>query len=203
MALPKPEAKLSPEAYLALDREAAVKQEFVDGRILAMSGGSRDHSRIKLNLAWIARGQLEGSGCEAFDSDLRVRVDAGRYVHPDLSIVRGESHFEDSEQDVLLNPTVIVEVLSPSTEARDRGEKWARYRRMLSLEYYVLVGQDQPLVEVFTRSGEMWTFADARGLDAELRLEAAGLDLRLRLEEVYARVEFDREEGEGRVTDEG
>jgi Uma2 family endonuclease len=111
-----------------------------------------------------------------------------RYAYPDLTVVCGESRFEDAEQDTLLNPTVIFEVLSPSTEARDRGEKWGRYRQMPSLQQYVLVSQSQPLVEVFTRSGDVWTFHDARGLDKAVDLSSIGVALPLA--EIYARVVF-------------
>lgn len=189
MTLPSSEAILSAADYLAMDRAADLKSEFVDGRIVAMGGGSRDHSRIKLNLAWIARGQLEGGDCEAFDSDLRVRVDAQRYAYPDLTVVCGESRFADERADVLLNPTLVVEVLSPSTEATDRGEKWARYRRMDSLRGYLLVSQDQPLLELFTRRGDLWTFREARGLGARQEIPEVGL--RIALADLYARVDVD------------
>jgi Uma2 family endonuclease len=177
---------MSPKSYLSLDRVAERKSEYLDGQMVAMSGGSRDHSRIKLDLAWLVRGQLDDTACEPFGSDLRVRVDADRYAYPDLSVVCGESRFEDEHSDILINPTLIVEVLSPSTEALDRGEKWGRYRRMPSLRQYVLISQDRPLVEVFTRAGDVWTFHDTRGLDAEIRMEAIGVVLRLA--DLYARV---------------
>jgi Uma2 family endonuclease len=189
MALPAPLGIYPPEVYLALDRAATLKSEYVDGHIVAMGGGSANHSRLKLALARIVGNQLAGSACEAFDSDLRVRVDAGRYAYPDLPVVCGGSRFEDAHDDTLLNPTALVEVLSPSTEATDRGEKWARYRQLASLRHYVLVSQDRPLIEVFTRAGDVWTFSDARGLAAEIRLEAVGVSLRLG--EVYERVALD------------
>lgn len=189
MTLSSSDPLLSAADYLAMDRAAELKSEFVDGRVVAMSGGSRDHSRIKLNLAWIACGQLEDGDCEAFDSDLRVRIDAQRYAYPDLSVVCGESRFADERDDILLNPTLVVEVLSPSTEATDRGEKWARYRRMDSLRGYLLVSQDQALLELFTRRGDLWTFREARGLGARLEIPEVGR--RIALADLYARVDLD------------
>lgn len=195
MALPERLPLASPEAYLASERAAAEKHEYIDGIVVAMGGGSRDHSRIKVNLTALLQGQLVARGCEAFDSDLRVRVDAGRYTYPDLVVVCGESRFADRESDTLLNPTAIFEVLSPSTEAQDRGEKWTRYRQIPSLRHYVLVSQDKPLMEVFTRAGDVWLFGDARGMEATLELEAIGA--RLALGDVYARVGFGESEGDG------
>jgi len=185
---------VSPEEYLAVERLAELKHEYIDGVVVAMGGGSRNHSRIKVNLTALVHAQTAARGCEAFDSDLRVRVDSSRYTYPDLVVVCGESRFADPESDTLLNPTGIFEVLSPATEAYDRGEKWARYRQMPSLQQYVLVSQDQPLVEVFTRAGEVWLFGDARGLDAVLELEAIGV--RLALGDVYSRVGFGEGEGD-------
>jgi Uma2 family endonuclease len=179
---------VSPEAYLDAERAASERHEYIDGAVIAMSGGSRDHSRIKVDLTTLLSAQMGSRDCEVFDSDLRVRVDPGRYTYPDLSVVCGESRFADDQADTLLNPTVIVEVLSPATEAHDRGEKWSRYRQMPSLQAYVLVSQDRPLIEVFARTGDVWIFADARGLDGVIELEAIGV--RLALREAYARVAF-------------
>jgi Uma2 family endonuclease len=194
LALPAHLPTHSPEAYLALDRQAEFKSEYVDGYIVAMTGGSANHSRLKFDLARIVGTQLLGRPCEPFDSDLRLRVDPNRYTYPDMMVVCGESQFEDTTNDTLLNPTVIFEVLSPSTEAHDRGEKWGRYRQMATLQQYVLVSQDQPLVEVFTRTGDVWTFSDARGLDAAISLESIGV--MLALDAVYARIAFDGPPGD-------
>jgi len=187
MAIPQlTPRRFTPEEYLTLERQAECKSEYIDGYVYAMGGGSPNHSRLKLDLGGIVRAQLLGGPCEPFDSDLMVRVDPGRYTYPDLTVVCGEGLFED---DLLLNPTVIFEVLSPSTESSDRGEKWVRYRRMPSLQQFVLVSQKQPLVEVYTRSGDVWTFTDARGLDASIHLETIGCTLELG--EVYARISFE------------
>lgn len=189
MALPQTIDLVTPEAYLALESQAAFKSEYIDGVVVAMSGGSIRHTRIKTDLARAVGSQLAGTPCEVFDSDLRVRVDTGRYTYPDLTVVCGESRLADDGFDNLTNPTVVFEVLSPSTEAHDRGEKWSRYRRMPSLRQYVLVSQALPLVELYTREGDAWTFTEAAGLDATIRLDA--IDVTLALAEVYGRVTFD------------
>lgn len=191
MALSQDVPFVSPEDYLSVERLAEARHEYIDGVVVAMGGGSRNHSRIKVNLTALVHGQMAGGRCEAFDSDLRVRVDAKRYTYPDLVVACGERRFADSELDTLLNPTVIFEVLSPSTEAHDRGEKWARYRQMPSLRQYVLVSQDRPLVEVFTRAGDVWLFDAVDGLDGTVEL--AAIDVTVALADVYARVEFGRD----------
>jgi len=189
MTIAAPVRRYTPDEYLALEREAEYKSEYVDGYIYAMSGGTANHSRLKVDLTWLVRTQTQDGHCEVFDSDLLVRVDPGRYAYPDLIVVCGESQLD---RDVLLNPTAIFEVLSPSTEAGDRGEKWQRYRRMPSLRHYVLISQAEPLVEVFTREGDVWTFNDADGLDSSIHLASIGCTLSLG--DLYARVAFDTDE---------
>ena len=178
--------RYTPEEYLALERAAEYKSEYIDGHIYAMSGGTKRHSLIKVALVRLIDTHLLDSHCATLDSDMRVRVDPSLYTNPDLTVVCGEPEVEDVEDDTLLNPTAIFEVLSPSTEAYDRGEKWARYRRMPSLKQYVLVSQDKPRIEVYTRQGDVWTFSDAGGLDASIHLESIGCTLALA--EVYRRV---------------
>jgi len=193
MTLPAPVAttarRYTVEEYLALERQAEYKSEYLDGEIVAMSGGGPIHSRVKTDLARIVGNQLLGGSCEVFDSDMSVRVDPMLYTYPDATVVCGESQFDDETK--LLNPTVIFEVLSPTTEAYDRGKKWGRYRRMPSLEQYVLVNQDMPRVEVYTRERDVWTYSDAEGLDSTIRLKT--IDCTLALRDVYARVTFEDE----------
>lgn len=192
MAMPATIPRYSPEEYLTLERAADYKSEYLDGHIYAMSGGSAQHSRIKVDLLAAVVAQVGGTRCEVFDSDMRVQVSENMYTYPDLTVVCGESRFSGAEHDVLLNPTVIFEVLSPSSEAYDRGEKWARYRRMPSLQLYVLVSQSKPLIEVFARAGDTWIFADAGGLDADLRLDP--IPCTIDLGAVYARIHFEPDE---------
>src|SRR5437870_1310644 len=134
--------RFSPEEYLALEREAEYKSEYVDGFIIAMSGTSRRHSLIAGNVFAAIHAAIRGRPCEVHTSDLRVKVTAtGLYTYPDVVALCGEPRFEDEVLDTLLNPDVIVEVLSESTEAYDRGKKAARYRRLESLQEYVLIAQ--------------------------------------------------------------
>lgn len=179
----------TPEEYLALERPALEKHEYLDGRITPMPGVSRDHDRIAVNLIReISTQLLDGPG-EAHTDDVRVRVlPTGLYTYPDLSIVAGEPEYDDTEQDTLLNPTVLIEILSPSTEAYDRGEKFGHYRRLPSLQEYVLVAQDRIHVERFTRQGDDWPVTVLDGPDDVLELASVGS--RIVLRNIYAKVRF-------------
>lgn len=176
---------LSPEEYLAIERAAETRSEYWDGQMFAMAGASEDHVVIADNLLVLLQSQLRQTGCRAFSSDLRVKVSAsGLYTYPDLSVVCGERQFERGGVDTLLNPTAIFEVLSPSTEAYDRGKKFEQYSRLETLREYVLVAQDEAKVERFTRQDDgTWNYASATGLDATLKLP--GLNCELHLADVY------------------
>lgn len=190
MPLASPKTRYTAEEYLALERKAEYKSELVNGMIIAMSVVSRSHSLIVFNLARVLGAQLLGRPCEAHVSDMRVNVSpTGLYTYPDFVAVCGEAHYEDEHVDTLLNPTVIVEVLSPSTEAYDRGEKFAHYRRLESLKEYVLVSQDKVRIESYVRQGAQWLLSEAGGLEETVRLESTGCDLVLR--DVYDKVRFD------------
>jgi Uma2 family endonuclease/catechol 2,3-dioxygenase-like lactoylglutathione lyase family enzyme len=148
-------ARCTPEEYLVLERRAEFRHEYRDGIITAMAGTSREHSLIQTNLSREISTQLRHQPCEVHGDNLRVAVtNANLYTYPDLTIVCGEPRFLDGVFDTPVNPTVLVEVLSPSTEADDRGEKFARYRRLESLREYVLVAQDRARVERFTKRGD-------------------------------------------------
>ena len=180
-----------PEEYLAWERVAATKSEFFDGRIYAMSGASRSHVRITTNLIAALHGQLRGRACDVFTSDMKVRVsDTGLYTYPDATVVCGEARFADDASDVLLDPTVVVEVLSPSTESYDRGRKFEHYMRLASLREYVLIAQDRMRVERFTRGpdGTGWVLRVAEVAEATLELPSIGCVLRLA--DLYERVEL-------------
>ena len=179
----------TPDEYLAIERAAAHRSEFLDGRIVAMSGGSRNHSLITAQLIRLLGNQLDGRPCEVHGSDMRVKVaDQGLYTYPDVTAVCGQPQFEDAHGDTLLNPTVIFEVLSPTTEAYDRGEKFARYRRLPTLMDYVLVAQDRPRIERFTRDGDDWVLTAFDGLEATVALASVGCGVRLG--DVYAKVRW-------------
>jgi Uma2 family endonuclease len=144
--------RYTPEQYLDIERAADYKSEYFDGEIFAMAGASEEHNTITFNLSGALVPQLRGTGCRGYAGDMRVKVDAsGLYTYPDVVVVCGERHFTDDHLDTLTNPTLIVEVLSPSTEGYDRGQKFANYRRIPSLETYVLVAQDRAHIEKFER----------------------------------------------------
>ena len=177
----------TPEAYLAFEDAAATKHEFMDGHIVAMSGGSPSHALIAANTIAHFHAQLRRGNCFLFTSDLRVQSDSAAYFYPDLSLVCGEPRYDKND---LLNPTVIIEVLSPSTELYDRGAKFGHYRTLASLQHYVLIAQDRAQIEVYTRQANgSWNFTEAVGLVAVITLEHIGCTLALG--EVYAQITFD------------
>lgn len=183
------QARCSPEEYLALERKAEYKSEYLNGQTMAMSGASRRHNLIAGNLYRELSRQLRGRQCEAYMSDLRVKVrSTGLYTYPDIAVACGDILFEDAEIDTLINPNVIVEVLSPSTEAYDRGEKFAHYRRLESLQEYVLVSQDRVRIEYYVRQGTQWVFSEASTRDETIRIESIGCDVSL--QDVYEKIEF-------------
>jgi Uma2 family endonuclease len=175
------------EQYLALEQESEEKHEYLAGEIFAMAGASPDHIRITTDVGRSLGNQLEGRSCETFNTDLRVRTGpAGLYTYPDVSVVCGRAEFD---RETLLNPTLIVEVLSPSTESYDRGEKFILYQRLPSLREYVLIWQNRPRIEKYVRQADdTWAYSLVEGLEAAVRLETIGCELRLA--EVYARVTF-------------
>ena len=187
------------EEYLTLERASEERHEYLHGCIYAMAGESPDHGRICVNLTRRLAEQLDGSGCEVFSKDLKVRCGPtprpgasheGFYAYPDLVVVCGPMQFHDQVQDVVLNPTVIIEVLSPSTEAFDRGRKFLLYRTWLpTLTDYALIAQDQPLVEhAHRQEKDTWTLHTLQGLDAQLSVPRLGWTVSLT--HVYDRVVF-------------
>jgi Uma2 family endonuclease len=187
---------LTAEAYLEIERRAETKSEYFGGRMYAMSGASRAHNLISGNLFREISTQLRGGPCEAYINDMRVKVSAtGLYTYPDVTVVCGGPAFEDAHVDTLLNPDVLVEVLSPSTEAYDRGVKFAHYQSVESLKEYVLVCQDRGRAEHYLRQGETWLLTVYTAPDAVLTLRSIGCDVPLR--EIYDRVYFNEPRGGG------
>ena len=187
--------QITPEQYLALDRAAEIRSEYYDGVMYAMSGGSHPHSYITTNLASELRTALKGSPCGASATDLRVKIPGRTYVYPDVVVVCGEPKYLDGEIDTLLNPSLVIEVLSPSTERHDRGLKSARYRTIESLKEYALVSQTEPRVEIYRKqaSGD-WLLSESVGLDATCRFEGLKEEpVRIPLAEIYERVQFEAE----------
>ncbi|MGE0434751.1 MAG: Uma2 family endonuclease [Planctomycetota bacterium] len=198
---PVPKSRCTPAEYLQRERAAEFRSEFYNGDIFAMSGGSRQHSIIAMNLARHLGNALADRRCQPFNSDMRVKVsDTGLYTYPDLSIVCDRQVFEDAEVDTLLNPTVIIEVLSKSTESYDRGKKFSHYRRIDTLREYILVSQTEPMVERFVRQDDdKWLLQDSRGMESALEIEVAGVTLRLA--DIYDGVEFAPEaDSDGRTS---
>lgn len=177
--------------YLAYERESDTRHEFIDGHVLAMSGASREHNLITSSAHFSLYGQLRGKGCELYQGDMRVHVSSTRtYTYPDLVVVCGKPEFIDEDVDTLLNPTLIIEVLSPSTESYDRGKKFQNLWQVASLREYVLIAADQPRIESFTRqSAGKWLLTAAVGLEQTITLTSIGCTLSLA--EVYEQVTFE------------
>ena len=159
------QALFTPEEYLARERKALNKSEYRDGRIYAMPGASRAHNLITANTLVEIHPQLRDRTCEVYPSDMRVKVSStGTYTYPDVVVVCDEPRFEDGHFDTLLNPTVLIEVLSPSTAAYDRGEKFRRYQYLDSLCEYILISQDRIRVEHYLRQEDGWGLTEFRSL---------------------------------------
>lgn len=186
--------RMTEAEYLAFERASDIRHEYLDGHVYAMTGASRAHNLISTYTAASLINQLRGRPCEVYASDMRVRVSAtGLYTYPDVTVVCGNPQFADSALDTLLNPVLVIEVLSPSTESYDRGKKFQHYRQLESLREYVLISQDSLRVERFLRQDDgTWLLTDAAGLDASLEL--ASVACTLALAEVYEKVTFEAED---------
>jgi Uma2 family endonuclease len=175
-----PVSKLTEEQYLAIERAAEFRSEFVDGEMFAMAGGLNRHGLIQGNLFGELYVALRGGACRPFGSDSRVRVSSQAYVYPDITVVCGRQRTGDEDDDILVNPVSIFEVLSPSTEKYDRGLKFHLYRSIDSLKDYVLLDQEQVRVEQFTRRPDgTWTFRDYQRPDEELKIDSIGVAIPL------------------------
>jgi Uma2 family endonuclease len=190
MSAPETLPRLTEAEYLEVERAAELKSEFFDGEMFAMAGGTPQHSLIATNLTAEFRDRLKGSRCVPYNTDLRIRVNAtGLYTYPDLSIICGELQLAEGTNDTAVNPTVLVEVLSESTEAYDRGKKFEHYRQISSLKAYLLVSQREPRIEQFIRQADgRWVLSEASGMDKNLEIPA--LQITISLGEVFAQVKF-------------
>lgn len=186
----QPQTYLTPEEYLAIERAAEYKSEYIDGVIYAMSGASFRHNVVVANLISEFVRQLRGRPCRALPSDIKVRMpDSRKFFYPDVSVVCGEPQFHDARTDVILNPTVIVEVLSESTAGFDRGEKFQAYQQLDSLREYLLVSQDKIFIEQYVRQArEKWTYVATVGLESTLTLPS--IECALQLRAVYDKIDL-------------
>lgn len=182
--------RYTPQQYLARERAGEYRSQYYRGKLFAMAGGNERHSRISVNLVWRLAQRLEGGSCEVLDKDMRIKVAAnGLYTYPDASVVCGGAQFEDEQRDTLLNPTVIFEVLSPSTADYDRGTKFELYRALGSLREYIVVAQEDPFIERHVRQADdSWLLTEVRGIEQSLAIAAIGCTLAL--EEIYRGVTF-------------
>lgn len=180
--------QLTPEDYLAIERSADYKSEYLDGEIFAMGGASPQHSLIVGNVVRELGIQLKKRPCRVHPSDLRVKVSpTGLYTYPDIVVVCGEAKFDDNQKDTLLNPKVLIEVLSDSTEGYDRGKKFEHYRKLESLSEYVLIDQKQYQVECYLRQPDnRWLLTETSNPQGSIRLNS--IDCELDLAEIYDKV---------------
>ena len=180
--------RVSAEEYLRLERTRMDgRAELLDGEIVMMAGATRRHNRLTRNILTALDRRFGDGPCEALAQDMRVEAaEATTYTYPDVVVACEESEFTGDDEDILTRPLAVFEVLSPSTRSRDRGEKFAYYRTILSLRHYVLVSPDEREVDHYARQGaETWLLTALRG-DATLRLDPPGVDLPL--DEIYRRV---------------
>ena len=182
--------KLTVAEYLAFERSSESKHEFFDGELFAMTGGTPAHSLIASNFIREAGNALKDRPCVVYTSDLRVKVNAsGLYTYPDVTIVCGEQKFDDDQRDTLINPTIVVEVLSKSTASYDRGPKSKHFRKIDSLQALILIEQDCPVVEVYCRQSDgKWILSDATELTESIAIEPIGISIPLA--EIYRNVTF-------------
>ena len=185
----------SDEEYLAFEREAEEKHELIDGEIVAMAGASREHNLIGVNVSSELHFRLKGKNCEIYANDMRVRMKSGHYGYPDVVVVCDKPNFADDEFDVLLNPLVVVEVLSKSTRFRDKTEKLKTYQKMESIREILLIEQTEPRIEHYIKqTPNQWLLRIYENLGEMIVLES--LKCELPVAEIYAQIEFEKESEE-------
>ena len=181
------------EEYLAFDNASPIKHEFINGEIVAMVGSNENHNIISMNIAASLHSQLRDRPCKVYHADMRVNASPkGDYSYPDVAAVCGDAEFLEAKRLTLLNPIVIVEVLSDSTRGYDREEKAQAYRTLPGLQAYLLIAQDAPYIEYYRRTDEGWLLQDIIGLAASVELHALGCTLAMA--DVCAKVEFEEDD---------
>ncbi len=201
-----PKRRYTVEEYLAFEEQSEEKHEYVDGEIIAMAGSTVDHAVITANMTAVMNRLLRGKPCRVYSSDLKVRPKSrARFRYPEMSVICGPVEHDPASKSkhVALNPTLLVEVLSPSTQRTDRTEKWFDYVLIPSFKEYVLVSQDEPRVETIFRTADgTWTLDHALGVDKTIKLQS--LDIELPLGEVFEGVQFPETESDNEEsTEEG
>jgi Uma2 family endonuclease len=188
---------MSVQAYLAQERTTGVKHEYLAGTVYAMAGGSARHNRIAGNTYASLHGQVRDRPCTAYTSDMRVRIpQTGLYTYPNITIVCGHEQFEDEHEDILTNPILLIEVLSPSTENYDRGKKFQHYRNILSLREYILIAQDDYHIERYVRQPDnQWLFSEI--IQRDDHIELTSIQCVLHMADVYAKITFPAPTDEG------
>jgi len=187
-----PEQYISLEDYFKLDEISDNKHEYYQGAVFAMTGASEDHNKIVVSTVRNLDVQLDGKPCRPYSGDFRLKIEAFElYTYPDISVICGDTQLADGRRDTFVNPTVLIEVLSESTETYDRGKKAESYRTIPSLREYLLIAQDRPYVERYRRQGQDWLLTEYRSLVDEISLDSIGCTLPLVA--IYRRVNFDVE----------
>lgn len=198
MGLPQPIRRCTAEEYLRFESEAEERHQFYQGEIFAMAWGSPQHSLVIANVSGELRARLKGKPCRVYDPNLRVRIARTTlYTYPDATVVCGDLQFDplDKKKHTVINPSLIIEVLSPTTEAWDRGGKFANYRRIDSLKEYVLIGSETPSVETFLRQADgTWLYASVTGTEGTAQLQSLAIEVPIK--EIYAGVTFPPAEDE-------
>jgi Uma2 family endonuclease len=191
MSLAEKHPVFTVENYLDFERYQSERHEFLEGSVNAMAGESPNHSKICFNLYGLTHAELRGKRCSGFSPNMKIATnDKGLFSYPDLAVVCGEPEFFDKRKDVITNPTVIFEVLSPSTESYDRGEKFLRYTNYIeTLHDYILISQDEPFIKHYQKQANGgWEKVEIRGLGAVLTIDS--IECEILLSELYELIDF-------------
>ncbi len=184
----QPQKLLSEQAYLTLERQAEIKSEYFAGEMFAMAGASQRHNLITTNVIRMLGNQLVERDCNVYSSDMRIKIShLNKYTYPDVAVTCGNEQFDDIYKDTLLNPTVIIEILSDSTEAYDRGKKFEHYQALESLQEYILISQEPYRLERYVRQDDRtWTYTEFHSADDVVALQT--INCTLPLKDVYAKI---------------
>jgi Uma2 family endonuclease len=184
------QAWISPEEYLSIERRATYRSEYLNGEMFAMAGATRQHNRISSNVVSEINQHIKPRDCNVYSSDLRVHVPStGYFTYPDIVITCGKEEFTDTHNDILVNPLVVIEILSDSTASIDRGRKFEQYRELASFVEYLLIEQRTPHIEQYIfHDSQEWRYRDIRGIDEQVTIQA--IDCTLLLRDIYHKVDL-------------